>query len=1134
MTSVLALINKLREARIDIQLKKDNISLVCNEQDISSEMLAEVKAQKPAIIEYLKSVMESSEAVNIPTLPSQQFYETSNAQRRMWMIDKIEKPQGTYHISSVNLVEGNLNVEILNQAYGMLLERHEALRTSFEWVDDELKQKINPYSADEIFSLTFENIESESNQERFIQQYLNDISFELSNAPLIKMSVFKTQENQYYLVVILHHIIADGWSMNVLSQDLMKFYNGLMNGNLLNTKALTFQYKDFSAWQNHLISSDEIKKDKNYWTNQLGGEIPVLNLPTDFTRPLQKTFKSDFQTVELPTELTNQLRKVGTENQTSLYTVILAAIKVLIYRYSDQEDLIIGMPVAGRENEALHNQIGLYINTLAIRSRPKGQQSFNEFLKNIHQTVQAGLQHQQYPFDTLIEDLAVERNPARSALFDVQVVAEDFITNSPQWEGFTMKPVQLAVSVNKFDLSFFVQQHPEKVSIRLDYNLSLFKQESIKRTLGHLVKLFKSIVAKPNASLTEQSYLTSAEQQQLLTWGMAKVWQDGNEDETIVHCFENQLIQAPNVLAVSCLGESLTYCQLNKKANQLAHYLIEKYDIQADDVVGYWADRSEWSLVAMLGIMKAGGCYLPIAKNIPEDRINFMLADTNAKVLITKELWESPSENVPAFSLLDNQKLLDKYPCTNPFPRSKPESLAYIIYTSGSTGKPKATLIEHQGLLNHLYSRVRAFNLQVNCKVVQSASQSFDVSMYQSLVPFLVGGATLIYPSEVVMNPQLFVKNLAEDQATLIQVVPTYLGLLLSEWETDYVTQELPNLTWAATSGEILPPSIIKRWYNRFPNIPLKNVYGPTEASDSITQHDTRVEDGNKSSVTIGKPVDNLRIYIVDKTGKLCPAGVRGELWVAGVGVGRGYLNDVEKTQKAFTLDPFIDDKYARLYKTGDLATWQADGTIDFFGRIDHQIKLNGYRIELGEIENVLRNHEQVSEAVVMVKESPELGKYLVGYYTSENENDTQNIREHLEKFLPDYMVPNYLVQLEKIPFNQNGKVDKKQLESLTESVLQDEENYVAPSGEVENHLASIFQKLLGLEKVSSAENLFVMGLNSMKAIKAKAEIDKKYPAQIEIHQLFSNPTIHKLASLIEFKETSNTDRQHSFEVIDF
>ena len=511
-----------------------------------------------------------------------------------------------------------------------------------------------------------------------------------------------------------------------------------------------------------------------------------------------------------------------------------------------------------------------------------------------------------------------------------------------------------------------------------------------------------------------------------------------------------------------------------------------------------------------------------------------MLADTNAKVLITKELWESPSENVSVFSLLSNQKLLEKFPCTNPSPKSKPESLAYIIYTSGSTGKPKATLIEHQGLLNHLYSRVRAFNLQVNCKVVQSASQSFDVSMYQSLVPFLVGGATLIYPSEIVMNPQLFVKNLAEDQATLIQVVPTYLGLLLSEWETDYATQELPNLTWAATSGEILPPSIIKRWYNRFPNIPLKNVYGPTEASDSITQYDTAVEDGNKSSVTIGKPVDNLRIYIVDKVGKLCPAGVRGELWVAGIGVGRGYLNNVEKTQKAFILDPFIDDKYARLYKTGDLATWQADGTIDFFGRIDHQIKLNGYRIELGEIENVLRNYEQVNEAVVLVKESPELGKYLVGYYTSENENDTQNIREHLEKFLPDYMVPNYLVQLEKIPFNQNGKVDKKQLESLTESGLQDEENFVAPSGEVETHLAGIFQKLLGLEKVSSVENLFVMGLNSMKAIKAKAEIDKKYPAQIEIHQLFSNPTIHKLSSLIEFKETSNADRQHSFEVIDF
>ncbi|MFD0696559.1 amino acid adenylation domain-containing protein [Paenibacillus sp. GCM10027628] len=1034
-------------------------------------------------------------------------YPLSSAQKRMFILGQFEGSGTAYNMPGVMFIEGELNLDRFKQSFIRLVERHESLRTSFTVVDGEPVQIVHRNLQFEIEYIDF--VQDGIEVDRLVDQFVRP--FDLSKAPLLHVGLIYLQPGRHLFLFDMHHIISDGVSMAILVDEFVRLYQGEQ------LPELSIQYKDFAVWQNEFFQSGRMQEQETYWLSQFEGDLPVLDLPTDFSRPSIQSFEGDYTTALSGQALADGLKRLAAETGTTLYMVLLAAYHVLLSKYSGQEDIVIGTPIAGRPRAELDPVIGMFVNTLALRNRSAGVQTFKQFLASVKDTTLSAFEHQDYPFEAIVEKLRIARDLSRNPLFDTMFSMQNISIGAAQMEELQFTPYETENRIAKFDLSMEATEEEEQIRFHLEFSTRLFTRETMERLAGHYIRTLEQIVKNPDMPLSEIDMLSAAERHEIID-RFNDTHVTFSLDVTMPQLFEQMAAQAPDRIAVSFEGTQWTYRELNERANRLARYLLLT-GLRQEDLAAILMHRSPRMIVCILAIWKAGGAYVPIDPDYPQQRIRELLADSGAVCLLTEMPYVSQEikegYNGVIIPIDADDEVIRQVEESNvklPIPVSN--HLAYVIYTSGSTGKPKGAMLEHAGMLNHMDAMINAFRLDEQSVIVQNAPHCFDISVWQLVTALVLGGRTAMYSNELVLNVREFMKQVAVDKATVLEVVVSYMAAMLDL--PDPVP--LPDLQYVLVTGESIKPPLARKWFESYPHIKLVNAYGPTEASDDITLY-VMEKAPELETVPIGKPVQNMHVYIVDPYMKLVPVGVQGELCVSGIGVGRGYWNDPEKTQKAFMEDPFRGEAGIRMYKTGDLARFLPDGNLEYVGRVDHQVKIRGYRIELGEIEAVLLGQANVKEAVAIDRTDTHNQKYLCAYITSDETIPASELKDSLSKELPGYMVPSYFVQMDQLPLTPNGKINRK---ALPEPDGEGAHDYTAPSNATERTLCVIWQQMLGIGRIGIHDNFFELGGHSLKAMMLLAQIHRETGVEVPLRTLFEMPTVQQIGKFIDHAASRN------------
>ncbi|HEY0067855.1 MAG TPA: amino acid adenylation domain-containing protein, partial [Flavisolibacter sp.] len=1080
-TRLAALVHK--EFQVKIELK-----------DFFAETILEDQAR------LIEGSVRTSFATIEPVEP-QKDYALSSSQRRLWILSQFEEANRAYNMPGVCVFEGSLDRKAFEAAYASLVERHESLRTTFrENEQGEVRQFIQlPGTSG--FALDYFDLRSEAGRELMVKELIGkDLarSFDLSAGPLLRASLYQTEDSRWVFSYVMHHIISDGWSMNILTRELLQLYDAHARGVASSLTPLRIQYKDYAAWQQQQLGGERLQAHKDYWMKQFEGEIPVLELASDKPRPAVKTYNGEAVHLILNAELSKGLKELTRQQGGTLFMGILAAVNTLLYRYTGQEDIILGSPIAGRQHADLEEQIGFYLNTLALRSRFNGEQSFSELLEQAKQVTLDAYEHQAYPFDELVDLLALRRDLSRSALFDVMVVLQN---NERSGGGALQDLGGLRISNygdseatgSKFDLSFTFSEKRDELQLVLAYNSDIYTASTAERMVRHLERLVSAIIREPQKPIQQLDYLQEEEKQQLLVQfnGTAV---DYPRDKTITQLFEEQVRRTPEATALVFEERKLSYQELNEHANQLAHYLKHKYSIQPGELVAICLERSPALVISIVAVLKAGGAYVPIDPQYPQERIDYMLEDSRSKVLINPEELEQ-------FSREQEQHSREDLSASG----LQPSDLAYVIYTSGSSGKPKGVMVQHRALANLCFWHNSNFSVQAEDRTTLYAGVAFDASAWE-LFPYIICGATLyIVPEDIRLDIDKLAEYYEANRIT-IGFLPTQIG------EQFIAAAEPSSLRFLLVGGDKLN-SFTGRKYA------IVNNYGPTEntvvaASGTVT-HQT-------PNIPIGKPVSNTEVYILDDRLNLQGPGVPGEICIGGESLAQGYWNRPELTAEKFVANPFRTGE--RMYLTGDLGRWLEDGSIEFLGRKDEQVKVRGYRVELGEIGSVLQNHESIGSCVVVAKTNQQGEKELVAYVTGKQELNASELRTWLGRSLPNYMIPAHYVQLDALPLTANGKVDYKALPDPAGFGMGTSADYVAPRNETEEKLVALWQEVLGREKIGVKDNFFELGGHSLKLTKLANRIKKEFDVNLGMRTLFSNPTIEAIAGEIK-KFTGRTRR---------
>jgi amino acid adenylation domain-containing protein len=1044
--------------------------------------------------------------VAIQPAPAAADYPLSAAQRRLWVLGQFDEGNIAFNMHRVYVFEGQLNTDALAHAFNSLLARHESLRTIFrEDEQSEIRQLVLA-AADVNFTIDYRDVRNQPDQ--VLAEFIHDTAstpFALGAGPLLRAGVFQVANDQWIFAYAMHHIISDGWSMNVLLNELLQGYNKYMLGDLQPLPPLAIQYKDYAVWQQEQLTGLALDTHKEYWLKSFEGELPILKLPLDNIRPAVKTYNGGAVPLNINETVTASIKQLLHTHGATLFMGLVAAVKALLHRYTGQEDIIVGSPMAGRDHIDLENQIGFYINPLALRTRFKGAYSFSELLQQVKQTTLEAYEHQIYPFDELVDELNVQRDMSRSAIFDVMVILQNnestYVKEQQRLPGLSVSEFKKGTNdASKFDLTFYFGEVGHEITGKIEYNSDLFTVTTAKRIADHFIQLLTAAVNTPMVPVQQIGYLHENEQKQLL-----QVFNDTDApmpaNKTMMDLFEAQATKTPDSVAVVFEDTTLTYRELKEKTGRLANYLSTIYQIEPDDLVAVKLPRNEMMLVTILAILRAGAGYIPVDPAYPQERVDYILADSQCKALVDEQL-------LAGFNGQEKQYHQELHPVYSP------SHLAYVIYTSGSTGRPKGAMIEHAGMLNHLIAMEEELQLNSDSRIAQTAAYTFDISVWQLLNALIIGGTTVIYNQSSILDPAIFVNKIAEDGITILQVVPSYLKVIL-----DYIEEgnhcDFSQLSSLLVTGEAVNQPVLKRWFDMFPQIPVVNAYGPAEAADDVTLHIMDKAPAN-NNIPIGKPIRNIRIYILDALGMLCPVGVEGEIHVSGIGVGRAYLNDAERTAKVFKTDPFRPNTLVRMYKTGDLGKWLPDGNLEFISRKDFQVKIRGYRIELGEIEYALSQYAGITDVVVVASEEAAGEKSLAAYFVSYNDLQTEELRSYLASKLPAYMIPSYFIRLPQLPLNENGKVDRKQLPNPASLGLSTGAAYVAPRNTMEEQLVLIWQEILGREQVSVKDNFFEIGGHSLKATRLASRVYKQLNTKLPLKELFTTPVLEDQAVLIQ------------------
>ncbi|MBD3919136.1 amino acid adenylation domain-containing protein [Paenibacillus sp. PR3] len=1073
--------------------------------------------QQPTIEALARYIQEAAgnhyEA--IPVAEFREAYPLSAAQRRMFILNQMGENGLHYNSPAAFVVEGNLDADRLEESLQYLVNRHEILRTSFHLKDGRPVQHIQESVACKVEHYAFDEqqeLSADDALESVIRQFIRP--FDLHNAPLLRVGLATGTQGRQVLLFDMHHIISDGTTMGILTREFIDCYEGEA------LPELRIQYKDYAVWQQEFFQSEALKQQETYWLQALG-DIPVLNMPTDYPRPAMQSFEGDRIHFMADSQLTEGLQRIAAQTGSTLYMVLLAAYHVLLMKYTGQQEIVVGSPIAGRAHADLENMLGVFINTLALRHVSDPEQTFTEFVGQVKENALQAYANQEYPFEWLVDKLALRKDTSRNPLFDTMFVLQN--TNQVQKgiKGLTFTPYEYDHKAAKLDLSLEAMEEADGIRFNLEYATKLFKQESMARFAGHWIQVLQSIVADPTVRLGEIEIITEQEKDQIVS-DFNRTQTDYPQHKTIHRMFEEQVEKTPDGIAVVFGDSQLTYRELNQRANQLARRLQGR-GVTTDTVVGVMTERSLEMIVSLLAVLKAGGAYVPIDPSYPQERISYMLEDCGAAVVITypaAAFKVSSSYRGQLWAYREDD--LQGYSADNLEPSVQDHHLAYVIYTSGTTGQPKGVMVEHGGIANTINWHKDEYALDESDRVLQLFSFAFDGFVASFFMSIVSGSQVILLKEAESRDPYAIRQAIVEQGVTYFFTVPSLYGALLENLSAE----DMQSLRKVTLGGEAIPESLIRRSKRLKADLELINEYGPTENS-VVATFIRNLEEGGK--VTIGRPIANVQAYIVNGKLGLQPIGVPGELCVSGTGLARGYLNRPELTAEKFVDNPFATG--SRMYRTGDLARWLSDGTIEYMGRIDHQVKIRGYRIELGEIEYALRQNPQIEEAVVLAKEERGLS-YLCAYIAGSESITVTQLRQELQAKLPKYMIPSHFVLLDRMPVTSNGKIDRFEL-LQHESVMDMGVSYTAPESELENLLTDIWSEVLQVSKenIGVHYNFFDLGGNSLLLIQAHARLQKHYA--IPITDLFTYSTIRSLAEFISGQH-AQTGLQVQLETVNF
>nr|WP_206695558.1 non-ribosomal peptide synthetase [Pseudomonas aeruginosa] len=1092
------------------------ISRVRQEQQLDASLKA--LFERPVLEAFAQGLERTTDAVStIPLADRQQPLALSFAQERQWFLWQLEPESAAYHIPSALRLRGRLDVDALQRSFDSLVARHETLRTRFRLEGGRSYQQVQPAVS---VSIEREQFGEEGLIERI--QAIVVQPFDLERGPLLRVNLLQLAEDDHVLVLVQHHIVSDGWSMQVMVEELVQLYAGYSQGLDVVLPALPIQYADYALWQRSWMEAGEKERQLAYWTGLLGGEQPVLELPFDRPRPARQSHRGAQLGFELSRELVEAVRALAQREGASSFMLLLASFQALLYRYSGQADIRVGVPIANRNRVETERLIGFFVNTQVLKADLDGRMGFDELLAQARQRALEAQAHQDLPFEQLVEALQPERNASHNPLFQVlfnhqseirsvtpEVQLEDLRLEGLAWDGQTAQ----------FDLTLDIQEDENGIWASFDYATDLFDASTVERLAGHWRNLLRGIVANPRQRLGELPLLDAPERRQTLSeWNPAQ--RECAVQGTLQQRFEEQVRQWPQAVALILDEQRLSYGELNARANRLAHCLIAR-GVGADVPVGLALERSLDMLVGLLAILKAGGAYLPLDPAAPEERLAHILDDSGVRLLLTQgHLLERLPRQAGVEVLAIDGLVLDGYAESDPLPTLSADNLAYVIYTSGSTGKPKGTLLTHRNALR-LFSATEAwFGFDERDVWTLFHSYAFDFSVWEIFGALLYGGRLVIVPQWVSRSPEDFYRLLCREGVTVLNQTPSaFKQLMAVACSADMATQQ-PALRYVIFGGEALDLQSLRPWFQRFGDRQpqLVNMYGITETTVHVTYRPVSEADLEGGLVSpIGGTIPDLSWYILDRDLNPVPRGAVGELYIGRAGLARGYLRRPGLSATRFVPNPFPGGAGERLYRTGDLARFQADGNIEYIGRIDHQVKVRGFRIELGEIEAALAGLAGVRDAVVLAHDGVG-GTQLAGYVVADSAEDAErlreSLRESLKRHLPDYMVPAHLMLLERMPLTVNGKLDRQALPQPDASLSQ--QAYRAPGSELEQRIAAIWAEILGVERVGLDDNFFELGGHSLLLLMLKERIGDTCQATLSISQLMTHASVAEQAACIE------------------
>ncbi|MCL5996905.1 MAG: amino acid adenylation domain-containing protein, partial [Chloroflexi bacterium] len=1082
---------------------------------VLADRIADLSPEKQALLlQHLRKGDQGLKPAHIQRRSATDWLPLSFAQQRLWFLDQLEPNSVVYNIPVALRLTGSLNMLALQRSLNEVVHRHEVLRTTFVTIGEQVRQVIAPVLCLDVPLLNLQILPKVDREREAMRLATEEAQrpFDLAHGPLLRIRLLRLGDEDHALLLVFHHIIADGWSLGVLVRELTALYTAFAAGRPSPLPELPIQYADFACWQREWLQGKVLEKQLAYWQRQLGDELPILDLPTDRPRPAAQTYRGARLTFTLAPALSRAIVSLSQREGVTLFMTLLAAFQVLLYRYSGQTDLTVGTPIANRNRAEIEPLIGFFANTLVLRTDLSNEPNFHELLRRAREVALDAYANQDVPFEVLVDRLRPDRSLDRSPLFQAMFALQKPLLPLLQLASLNISQMEVQPGTAKFDLLLEMDEAPDTFRGVFEYNTDLFDASTIQRMSGHFQTLLTGLVVDPNRPIDTVPLLTGTERRLLLTeWTSTE--SDYPREARLHQRVELQATRTPDAIAVIYEGRSLTYHELNSQANQLAHYL-RRHEVGPGAVVALYLERSPEMVVAMLGVLKAGGAYLPLDLTYPAGRLAFMLQDSNVSVVLTQAalLSSLPAGDITPICLDTGWDIIAQESETNPTGGATPDHLAYALYTSGSTGIPKGVMISHRAICNHMFWMQQAFPLTPADRVLQKTPVSFDASVWEFYAPLWAGAVLVLARQDGHRDSAYLVEAIRGHRITILQLVPTLLRMLLQE----------PGFSQCRTlrrifcGGEALTADLQERLYATLP-VELHNLYGPTEASIDATFWSCRMSD-RQPIVPIGRPIANMQAYVLDHILQPLPVGVPGELYIGGVGLARGYLHRPELTAERFLPNPYGGKANEKLYRTGDRVRWRADGTLEFLGRSDHQVKVRGFRIELGEVEMSLSRHPDVREVAVVVREDIPGDKQLVAYLVPAHAGQTppvSELRGFLKARLPDYMVPSAFVTLEALPLTPNGKLDRRALPAPDE-IAAPGEAYVPPHTPTEELLAGIWSQVLHRVKVSVTVNFFEMGGHSLLATQVISRVREICQVELPLRALFEAPTIASLAAMVE------------------